>query len=95
MREWDGQDLLYFTHLESWRCGLDQVRYFVNEGKPRIWQMEECYIDTNAPNALKLEGRVPYTELPLQSIQSVTIEITYDDGSIERETFQRNQVLMP
>jgi len=95
VREFNGQDLLYFTHLESWRCGLDQIRYFVNEGKPQVWDTEPCYEDTAAPNAMKLEGRLPYTELPLGSVETVTIEVTYDDGSIETATFERGAIMTP
>ena len=95
VREFDGQDLLYFTHLESWRCGLDQIRYFVNQGKPSVWQTEPCYEDTPTPNALKLQDHLPYTVLPLGSIEQVTVEITYDDGTIERETFERASIMTP
>jgi len=96
VREFNGQDLLYFTHLEAWRCGLDQIRYFVNDGKPRVWETEPCYDDTNTPNAIKMpDGHLPYTVLPLGSVYSVTVEITYDDGTRESETFERAAIMMP
>lgn len=95
VREYNGQDLLYFTHLESWRCGLDQIRYFVNEGKPRLRASEPCYEGTNTPNALKLEGQLPYDVHELGAIRSVTVEITLDDGEVMRETFERAAILMP
>ncbi len=96
VREWEGQDLLYFTHLEAWRCGMDQVRYFVNTGKPRAREMEPCYIDTNAPNAIKMpDGHVPYDIHPLGLIETVTVEVTLDNGVVLSETFERNAILMP
>ncbi len=95
VREFNGQDLLYFTHLESWRCGLDQVRYFINEGKPQVREMEPCYDDTPTPNALKLEGHLPYVVHKLGSIQTVTVEVTYDDGSLDRATFERANIMTP
>lgn len=95
VREFNGQDLLYFTHLEAWRCGLDQVRYFVNEGKPLMREMEPCYEDTPTPNALKLEGHLPYNTHELGSIETVTVEVTFDDGTIERETFERANIMTP
>ncbi len=94
VREFNGQDLLYFTHLESWRCGLDQIRYFVNEGKPRVREMEPCHEDSNTPNALLLEDHLPFDVHPLGSIDSVTVEVTFDDGEVALETFERAAVKM-
>ncbi len=92
VREWDGKDLLYFTHLEAWRCGLEQIRYVINESKPEVWEVEPCYDDGPVPNAIRMEGRVPYTEFPLGSVGQVTIEVTYDDGEIEKATFERKAI---
>lgn len=95
VREFEGQDLLYFTHLEAWRCGLDQIRYFVNDGKLNVWETEPCYENTPTPNAMILEDHLPYTVLPLGSLDSVTVEITYDDGTIESEAFERAAIMTP
>lgn len=92
VREFNGQDLLYFTHLESWRCGLKQIRYIVNGGKPEVWQVEPCYEGEAAPNAIKMEGREPYTVLPLGSLQQVRIEVTYDDDTLEWAEFERKAI---
>ena len=96
VREWDGMDLIYFTQIESWRCGLHAVYYGVNGAPAETpWEMEPCYLDTAAPNAIKAEGRLPYTELPLKSVESVSIRIIYDDNTEESAEFARNMVLMP
>lgn len=95
VREWEGQDLLYFTHLEAWRCGMDQVRYFVNTGKPQVREMEECYVDSPTPNAIKMEGHLPYDTHPLGSIETITVEVTLDDGTVLKETFERQNVMTP
>ena len=74
VREWDGNDLIYFTHLESWRCGLSEVRYAVNGGVEQIWPMDPCFEDTAQPNAIAAD-RLPYTVLPLKSVESVTVTV--------------------
>lgn len=96
VREYDGNDLLYFTHIESWRCGLSGVRYGINkEEADTDREMEPCYEGEPAPNAFKLEGHLPFITLPLGSVEKVTIELLYDDGSTDTVTFERAKVLMP
>ncbi len=96
VREFDGNDLVYFTHLESWRCGLDGVKYGINSETPdQEWELETCYEGEGAPNAMKAEGRLPYITLPLGSVETVTIELLYDDGSTDVVTFQRDAVKTP
>ena len=96
VREFDGNDLVYFTHLESWRCGLSQIRFSVNSAAAAtIWETEPCYEDAAQPNALKLEEHLPYIVLPLGMVQTLSVVVVYDDGSEERAEFTRQQVLMP
>jgi hypothetical protein len=95
VREWEGSDLIYFTHLESWRCGLERVVYSVNGGEPQVWETEPCYEGEPAPNAMKLPDRFPYTSLPLKSVETVSVTVTYDDGSAETAEFKRAAVMTP
>ena len=96
VREWDGKDLLYFTHLITYRCGIEQVRYYINVGKPRIREMEECYWDLPQPFIIQdPNGYVIYDEFEMQSIQTITVEITLKNGTVLRETFERKQVWTP
>ena len=96
IRDFDGQDLLYFTHLEAWRCGLTEIRFSVNSAAAaRVWEVEPCYEDTAQPNAIKLDGRVPYLQLPQGMISSVTVAVVYDDGEEDIQTFARQDILLP
>ncbi|MBN2629799.1 MAG: hypothetical protein JXR75_04590 [Rhodobacteraceae bacterium] len=96
LREFDGKDLLYFTHLESWRCGLSQVRFSVNStAATKVWEMEPCHEGEAQPNALKLADHLPYTVLPLGMATSVSVVIVYDDGSEDRMDYDRKAILMP
>lgn len=96
LREYDGNDLLYFTHLESWRCGVEQVRFSVNSSAAtQVWDMEPCYEGTAQPNALKLEGHLPYIVIPLGMTNTVSVVVIYDDGTEDRADFDRQAILMP
>ncbi len=96
LREYDGNDMLYFTNLESWRCGLSQVRFSVNStAATKVWEMEPCHEGEAHPNALKLEAHLPYTVLPLGMATSVSVVVVYDDGSEDRVDYDRKAILMP
>lgn len=96
LRDYDGNDLLYFTHLESWRCGLAQVRFSVNStAATRVWEMEPCYEGTAQPNVLKLEDHLPYIVIPQGMTNTVSVVVVYDDGTEDRADFERKAILMP
>lgn len=97
VRNYEGQDLLYFTHLLSWRCGMWDIRYGVN-GAPATEQvpMEPCYEDMATPNALvEILDYPPYITLPADTVQSVYIEITFDDGTVDFAQFDRSDIQIP
>lgn len=97
VREYDGQDLLYFTHLISWRCGLWDIRYGVNgEAADAVMSMEPCNTDFQQPNVMvDVENYLPYVSYPAGSVQSVYVEIVFDDGTTDFAQFNRNEVLIP
>lgn len=95
IREYDGQDLVYVTHVWSWRCGLVAMHVGLNGAEPEPWPLPECHEDTNAPAAILDGDGLPYRAFPLGSIDSVTVELIYDDLTTERVTFNRQGALMP
>lgn len=94
VREYDGQDLVYFTHILSWRCGLVGVRYSINGGPMADWPLAECQIDTAQPNAIPQDAKI-YEIHPLKSVETLDVEIIYDDLSRDSAHYERKQVLMP
>jgi hypothetical protein len=96
IREYDGRDLIYFTHLLAWRCGLTAVRFSVN-GDPTVyaWPMEPCYEGTAAPNAILSPQVLPYVEMPLGTAQSVSVTLELDDGSVMTGDYARAAVRIP
>lgn len=95
LRDWEGQDLLYITHLWSWRCGLLQIRVGINGATPEIWPMPDCPLDSPTPAAILDSDGLPYLTFEGGSVQEIAVEITYDDLSSDSVVFSRAQVLMP
>jgi len=95
LRDYGGQDLLYFTQLLAWRCGLHQISYAINDDAAQVLDTEPCYIDTGQPNAIKAETIQPYLAFPAGSVQSVTITLLYDDLGMATAQFARTAILMP
>jgi hypothetical protein len=93
VRLYGEQDLLYFTNLLAWRCGVTQIDYAVNDGAMTPFEAEPCYLDQAQPNALKAESLdailVPYAA---NSIENVAVRVTFDDATTETASFQRSEI---
>ena len=94
VREYEGQDLLYLTHLLSWRCGMHQVRVGVNGGAMEVWAMPPCQAETASPNAITADA-VIYRSFGLGEIESIAVEILYDDLGTAEGAFGQKEVLLP
>jgi len=96
VREFNGHDLVYFTQIEAWRCGLEALKYGLNsDSANQTFTMEPCHESDASPNAMTVEGHMPYITEPLGSVEKVTIELLYDDGTTDVTTFQRDAVEIP
>ncbi len=95
VRVFDGNDLLYFTHLVTFRCGLEEVFYGLNGEMPGMpLPMEPCHEGSAAPGAMDPVKYPPYMTFPAGSVHSVTLMMMYDDGDIQEVTFERAQIQM-
>lgn len=95
VRRWDGQDLIYFTHLETWKCGLKAIRYGVNSNEAtRAYAFKACTPDEAAPSPVATD-RLPYVALALDSVETVTVTLVYDDDVEVTETFERSAIEIP
>lgn len=97
IREFNGQDYIYFSQLMGWRCGLWDIRYGIN-GEPadKVVPMEPCNEDFAQPNVmLDIENFLPYVIYPQGSVDSVYVEIVFDDGTTDFARFERNAVRIP
>lgn len=96
VREYEGRDLLYFTQILAWRCGLDGIRYGLNGAEAEtVLKMEPCHEGTAAPNAITMDEGVVYLTLPLKSLERVSVQLLLDDGSVLEAAFDRKSILMP
>ena len=85
-----GRDLLYFSHVLSWRCGIDEIRYGLNTATPyTVLQMEPCYPETTQPNAIR---DLPYRSYPQGTIRSIVVELRFEDGQVLLENFHRGEI---
>ncbi|WP_246253353.1 hypothetical protein [Sulfitobacter maritimus] len=48
VRDYNGQDYVYVTHLWSWRCGLAAMAISVNDQAMQNWPMPPCHVDVCA-----------------------------------------------
>lgn len=97
VREFNDQDYVYFTHLMAWRCGLWDIRYGIN-GAPAdiVVPMEPCNEEFAQPNVMvDIENYLPYKIYPLGSVESIYIEIVFDDGTTDFARFNRSDVRIP
>ena len=82
-----GNDLLYFTQILSWRCGISEIRFGLNGAAPdTVYQMEPCHRDLNPPNQIR---DLPYLVFAPDSVQSVSVTIVYPDGQTDSAEFAR------
>ncbi len=94
VREFNGQDLVYFTHLVSWRCGLYEVHFSINDGEKEQFPIEECPPDIANAMAISEDTQV-YVSRTLGSVETVQVDILYDDLATDSVSYARADVLTP
>lgn len=95
LRDFNGQDLLYVTHLWSWRCGLKQLKVSINGGAFEDWSLPPCHLNSATPNAITEADGLPYRAFAAGSVVSVAAEVTYDDLSKGSGQWVRGEIMMP
>lgn len=85
-REFNGV-LVYYTQLMSFRCAIREARVGIDSAVPdKVLKMPPC--DPKDPSAIPHDA-LPYLKLA-PSTKSVSVELTYRDGSLsEIKTFRR------
>ena len=85
-REFNGL-LVYYTQLMSYRCAIREARVGIDTTVPdKVLKMPPC--DPRDPSVIPSDA-VPYLKLP-PATKSVSVELTYRDGSVsEIKSFRR------
>ncbi|OCK59372.1 peptidase C14, caspase catalytic subunit p20 [Bradyrhizobium sp. LMTR 3] len=85
-REYNGL-LVYYTHLMSYRCAIREVRVGIDSAVPdKVLKMPPC--NTRDPSVIPHDAQ-PYLKLA-PATKSVSVELTYRDGSVsEIKSFRR------
>ncbi len=78
-REYGGRQLVYFTQIISWHCGIAQIRYSTNgvELNERF-PVPKC--NPLLPNNIGTDDKI-YLQFPPASVKTVAVQIIYDDES--------------
>lgn len=95
VREFNGQDLVYVTHLWSWRCGLVEMRVGINGAPPEVWPLPPCHEQQPSPNMILESDGLPYRPYTLGSVGLIEVQLTYDDLSTVSAAFERAAVMTP
>ncbi|MEP5732245.1 MAG: hypothetical protein ABJL67_23085 [Sulfitobacter sp.] len=95
VRDYDGKDWLYVTHLWGWRCGLKALAISVNGETMQNWPLPPCHEEYVTPNAILEDDGIPALSFRKDSVRTITIQIVYDDLSMDIAHFERGNVLIP
>lgn len=90
-------DLIYFTAILGWRCGLRELYYGLNDD-PIVMQfpLEPCYREMRQPNSMPGAGTTYpiHITVPTGSAQKLRLRMIYDDGNTASFEVERVKNLM-
>lgn len=96
VREYNGKDWVYFTHVMSWRCGLKAAKYSINDGPLQDLQMPDCHMKFKQPNSfIDDDALMTNKTYDLGSVQSVRVDLLLDNLTVQSVTLQRGDILIP
>lgn len=77
-RAWDDAQLVYFSHLVSYRCGLSEIRYGVEKDQPdQNFPLQPC--DPKDPYSVG-DGQEIYLRFS-PPVSHISVQLTYADGT--------------
>ncbi len=77
-RDWNGAMLVYFSHLITYRCAIQEVRYGYNgDAADQVYKLPPCNILD--PNSVPEDAKI-YMKVPPKT-KSMQVQLTYLDGT--------------
>ena len=96
VREYDGQDLVYFTHVLSWRCGLQGAKFSINGEPLQDLEMPECHMKFKQPNAMiDEEPLLTFRRYEFGTVETVRVDLLLDNLTVQSVTLKRENNLIP
>ncbi len=85
-RDFNGKQLIYFTHLEAYTCGIKEVHYSLNSNDlDKVWELQAC--PSEGISSIKKE--LIYLTLPLGTAKSIAVQLLFVDGT-KSEVIHKN-----
>ena len=85
-RDFNGKQLIYFTHLEAYTCGIKEVHYSLNsDDLDKVWELQPCDIK----NPMAITKDIIYLSMPLGTAKSIAVQVTFTDGT-KSDTIRKN-----
>jgi len=77
-RDFNGKQLIYFTHLEAYTCGIKEVHYSLNSNDlDKVWKLQPCA--SKGISGIKKD--IIYLTLPLGTVKSIAVQLIFTDGT--------------
>lgn len=79
-RNWQGRQLIYFTHLVAWKCAIKEVRYAVDGQDPaELFPLPAC--DPQNPFLVNGESDTILLSFAPGEVEEISIQLVYGDGT--------------
>jgi hypothetical protein len=79
-RNWQGRQLVYFTHLVAWKCAIDEIRYVVNgRGLSERFPLPAC--NPQDPFRVDAEKDTIFLSFAPGEVSEISIRLVYGDGT--------------
>jgi hypothetical protein len=82
-RNYDGQQLIYFTQLQTMHCRLSEIRFSINsDALDQRWPLAACnpQLPFNLPSD-DPDGKYIYMRAEAGSVKTLTIQVVWDNGA--------------